>query len=324
MRRWVWVLFVALCLLKGMPGVVMAESFHVIVCGRGGGEPYTERFEDWGQRLRRVLVEQMGHGHKNVRLLTESGKDADGVSSLGDIKKIFQRVGQEISKKDDVFVYLVGHGSYRRNIAKLNIVGEDLTVDHINKWIQRWSARQVVVINGASTSAVFVNALSGKGRIICTSTSSAEERNATRFMGFFIQALEEGSADQNRDERISVLEICRQAASLTEAWYTGEGYLTTEHALLDDNGDGKGTRLTEMGSVLKDGKAAEHCFLLDVRVPEGTPKALVDAYQAAIASVEALVERKTLLDSAAYYAQLETQLLKAAQLNRKIWIGQGK
>jgi hypothetical protein len=300
----------------------LAESYHVIICGSGGGEPFAEQFEDWGQRLRAVLIEQLGKTGENVYLLTESGHDADAVSSVEETEKVFQRVGRNISKADDGFVYLVGHGSFRRNVAKLNVPGEDLTADQLDDWLRRWAARQVVVINTASTSGVFVNVLSGKGRIICTSTSSAEERNATRFMGFFISALEEGSADQNRDERISVLEICRQAGALTDAWYANQGYLATEHPLIDDNGDKKGSRVTDMRSPEMDGKIADQFYLLDVRVPKGTSPALVDAYQAAIASVEALVKNKADLDAKRYLEELEGQLLKAARLNRKIHDGE--
>jgi len=298
-------------------GEVLASSVHVIVCGSGGGEPYVEQFEDWGRRLRRVLVEQLGHSSDNVHLLTESGRDARDVSLLSNIKKAFQDVGRTVSKEDDVFVYLIGHGSYRRNIAKLNVPGEDLTADQLHEWIQNWSARQVVVINAASTSAAFINVLSGPGRIICTSTRNVEERNATRFMEFFIEALAGGSADQNRDERISVLEVCQQAGLLTEAWYVGEGYLATEHALLDDNGDKKGTRLTEV-VFDGDGKKADQCFLLDIHLPSGISKALGEAYLAAIASVQSVIGKKTELDSVAYGVQLEHALLKAARINRQI------
>lgn len=317
----IFFLFISFYLLSIGSSGLKAESYHVIVCGSGGEAPYVERFDDWGKRLHAVLVEQMGHADSRVYLMTELGNEADAKSELGEIKKIFRKIGQDVSVQDDVFVYLVGHGSYRRNIAKLNILGTDLSADHIQEWMRSWSARRVVIVNAASSSAAFVNALSGKGRIVCTSTRSAEERNATRFMEFFIQALEEGSADQNRDERISVLEICRQAASLTDTWYAGEGYLATEHAILDDNGDGKGTRLSEMDLPLEDGKVADEVFILDILVPEGTPTDLVDAYQAAIASVQDLVKRKKDLDVAAYYEDLEQLLLKAAQLNRQIRLG---
>lgn len=308
----------AMFLSMGVFQSAWGESYHLIVCGSGGGEPYVERFEEWGKRLRGVLVDTLGHANNRVRLLTERGTDADGVSTLGEIRKTFQWIGQGVRANDAVFVYLIGHGSYRQNVAKLNIPGEDLSADQVNEWMRRWPTQNITVINGASSSAAFVPVLSGKGRIVCTSTRNVDERNATQFMAFFIRALEEGTADQNRDERISVFEICQQAAILTEAWYKGEGYLATEHALIDDTGDGKGIRLTEIENFEGDGKIADSRFLMDMRVPPGTPQTLVDAYQSAIVSVQSLILKKSQLDSMSYYQQLTEKLLEAARLNQKI------
>ncbi|MCZ6633314.1 MAG: hypothetical protein O7G87_07905, partial [bacterium] len=219
-----------ICVLAN--GQAWSAPFDLIVCGSGGEVEYQERFVDWGGRLKRVLVEDLGHRSENVRLLTESGEDADGKSDLSEIRAAFQRLGKQVGERDDLFVYLIGHGSFRRKVAKLNIPGADLSADELDGLLTGVSARRIVVVNGASASAAFINALSGDGRIICTSTKSVDERYATQFMEYFIQALEEESADQNRDDRISVLEACQQAASLTEAWYMGAGLLATEHGLL--------------------------------------------------------------------------------------------
>ena len=221
-----------------------------------------------------------------------------------------------MTDRDDVFVFLIGHGSFRRHVAKLNVPGPDLTVEDLDGFLKMLSARRVVVVNGASMSAPFVNALSQNGRIVCASTRSVEQRNATHFMSFFIQALEDGSADQDRDERISMLEICTQASSLTDAWYVGEGLITTENAILDDNGDGLGTRLSDIDGG--DGAQAARCFLLDLRVPKGTAPELVEAYSEAIDEVQDWVKKKAGMDSTAYYEMLEDKLLKAARLNREI------
>ncbi len=298
-----------------------SAAFDVIICGSGGEDVYSERFEDWGQRLRTVLVDLCAHSADNVQLLTEGGEGADGVSSMDGIRNAMRNLSGRVTDRDDVFVFLIGHGSFRqqvakRRVAKLSVPGHDLTAEDLDGFLKMFVARRVVVVNGASMSAPFVNALSHSGRIVCASTRSVEQRNATHFMGFFIQALEDGSADQDRDERISVLEICTQASSLTDAWYLGEGFITTENAILDDNGDGLGTRLSDID--VGDGALASRCFLLDFRVPKGTAPELVEAYGEAIDEVQVFVKKKTSMDSMAYYQMLETKLLKAARLNREI------
>jgi len=310
MKLWIfpiWVLMLA---------QANAAVFDVIISGSGGEDEYSERFDDWGQRLRRVLIERCDHPATNVLLVNETGENADGNSSIKGIRNVFRGLSERVTSGDDVFIFLIGHGSYRRQVAKLNIPGVDLTAEDLERFLKTLSARRIMVVNGASMSAPLVNALSRNGRIICASTRSTDQRNATQFMRFFVQALEDGSADQNRDDRISVLEICTQASSLTDAWFLSEGLIATENAILDDNGDGLGTRLSDIDAG--DGMLADRCFLLNFRVPKGASPALVAAYGKAIDEVQTLVKKKTAMDSAAYYQLLERELVKAAKLNREI------
>lgn len=306
----------ALLLFCLMSRDIAGASFHLIACGSGGEASYSEQFADWGARLQRVLVGW--HPASQVVLLTETGKDADGISSVEGIRKALWEMGGRATEQDDVFVYLIGHGSFRQQVAKVNVPGPDLSAEVLNGLLRTVRKRRVVVIQGASASAPFINVLSGTGRIICTSTRSAEERNAAQFMGFFVQALEDGSADCNRDGRISVLEACQQASVLTQAWYDREGYIATEHGLLDDNGDGLGTRLSELDHPTEDGLLAAQCFLRDFQVPDGVSPEVVAAYRIAMEEVQGLIAQKAAMDSVVYYQALEEKLVQAARLNREI------
>ncbi len=293
-----------------------AAVFDVIISGSGGEDAYSERFDGWGQRLRRVLIDRCDHPAANVLLVNETGENADGMSSIAGIRNVFRSLSERVTPGDDVFVFLIGHGSYRRQVGKLNIPGADLTAGDLDGFLKMLSAQRIIVVNSASMSAPFVNVLSRDGRIICASTRSTDQRNATQFMRFFVQALEDGSADQNRDDRISVLEICTQASSLTDAWFLSEGLIATENAILDDNGDGLGTRLSDIDAG--DGMLADRCFLRNFRIPKGASPALVAAYGKAIDEVQALVKKKAKMDSETYYQLLERELVKAAKLNREI------
>ena len=299
-------------------GQARAAAFDVIISGSGGEAIYAERFGDWAQRLRQALIDRCDHPKDHVRLLNETGENADGVASKQGIGKALRALSERVTPSDDAFVFLIGHGTYRRRVAKLNLPGPDLTAAELDGLLKLLPARRVVIVNSASMSAPFVNALSRDGRIVCASTRNANQRDATRFMGFFVQALEDGNADQNRDDRISILEICTQAASLTDAWFLGEGLIPTENAILDDNGDGLGTRLSDLRVDAGDGAVATRCFLRDFHIPKGASPELVRAYGEAIDAVQALVAQKAMMDSVAYYHLLERELVKAARLNRAI------
>jgi len=309
-----------------------AGARHVILCGSGGEEEYSPKFREWGRRLRDVLVNRLGALPATVSLLMEpeSAPHPPGTTtSLESIQALFQTLAKS-GAADEVFVYLIGHGSYLKNESKFQIPGPDLTAEALEAMLAELPAQRLVVIDGSSSSAGFINVLSAPNRIICAATKSATEVNATEFMRLFIEALEDGSADQDRDERISVLEACEQAASLTASYFTSATLIATEHAILDDNGDGLGTRLPiqttlqeappkdEPLAISPDGALADAVFIKNFSFPPKAPKELIDTYLASLAEIKALKASKAQQLEDEYYAALETLLLKAARTNRDI------
>ena len=135
MKLWVfpiWVLMLA---------QANAAVFDVIISGSGGEDEYSERFDDWGQRLRRVLIDRCDHPATNVLLVNEAGENADGTSSIGGIRNAIRSLSERVTPGDDVFIFLIGHGSYRRQVAKLNIPGADLTAEDLDRFLRSISAR---------------------------------------------------------------------------------------------------------------------------------------------------------------------------------------
>lgn len=313
---------IALFLLCGLQA---GAAVHAVIVRGSGGEPeYETRFAEWTGRLSAALGQRLYIAPENIAVAGgESG------ARLEEIASVFAGLAERSTAEDTVAVFLIGHGSYQRTDAKLNLDGPDLTAAQLDEWLDAAASETAVVINSASTSAAFINALSGSGRIVCSATKGVEERNATEYMEHLIQSLEDGSADTDRDGRVSVYELCRQAAAMTEAWYIAEGYIAAEHALLDDNGDQLGTRLIlaegaeparprsgEAPGQL-DGELAKTVYLT-ATLFQGAPPDLVAAYEAAIGAVEAYIARKAEVEEAAYYAELERLLVAAAEAHRTV------
>ncbi len=323
---------VCACTLAAAP--VHAGTVHVILCGAGGEEEFQKKFSEWGTRLHKVLVSTIQVPADRVHLLAESAVadiPQSGAISLEAIQQLFGKISPGLTDKDELYVYLIGHGGYVKKESKFHIPGPDMTSLELDRLLDAAPAGRVIVLNGGSTSAGFINDLSGPNRVICTATKSVDEYNATEFMHHFVTGLEDGSADLNHDDRISFLEACEQAVALTSAWFTGEGLIATEHAILDDNGDGLGSRLpltqqsneilasavTQLPPVF-DGLLARECFLKDFTFPPGVPPATIEAYLEIMDDIEALKRNKANLDEAEYYRQLEAKLIQAAKTNREI------
>lgn len=311
-----------------------AASYHVILGGSGGEEEFSVLFRDWAGRLRDALVMRLGVPTDNVVMLTEpeTANAPDFVTTnLESIRGVFGAMAEQVTPDDDLFVYIIGHGSYLKNLSKFHIPGPDLTAAELGLLLDEIPAKLIIVLNGTSGSAGFINVLSDDSRIICSATKSVSESNATEFMGFFIEALEDGSADRNHDDRISFLEACEQASELTASWYMSEGLLATEHAILDDNGDGLGSRLpieiieadddaeesADDGAFL-DGPISRVCYLKDYRFHPDVPQELIDRYLATLEEVDVLKEDRLEHSKVEYYAELERILVQAARANREI------
>jgi hypothetical protein len=108
-------------------------------------------------------------------------------------------------------------------------------------WLQSFR-RPLAVIDTSSSSAPFLNKLSATNRVIITATRSGNEQNFTRFGQYFAEAITSPDADLDKDGQVSLLEAFLIASRRTTEFYKVEGRIATEHALIDDNGDGLGTQ----------------------------------------------------------------------------------
>lgn len=324
-------LVVSLLAIPSLANAKDGERYVLILSGSGGESFYTRAFADWSDRLELFLIREGQTPASHILRL----QDAPTTPSL---QPTLQRIGQTLDDianradaADELLIFMIGHGSYIAGESRFNIPGRDLTAEALNAMLAPLPVSRLIVVNSTAASAGFINALSAEERIIVTATKSVNERNATRFMESFFQGLEDGSADRNRDGRISLLEASRQAAHLTRDWFEDQGYLVTEHPLIDDNGDGLGTRLipetegdptaTEYVAgegVALDGALAGRYFLKDFSFPPEVPAQLADHYIETLDAVEILKDEKSEHQPEAYRALMEPLLIEAARTHRRI------
>src|SRR5437899_457427 len=135
---------------------------------------------------------------------------------------------------------MIGHGSFDGKEARFNLRGPDVTATELALWLRPFR-RPLAVIDTSSCSAPFLAKLSGTNRVVVTATRSGHEQNFTRFGQYLAEAIADPQSDLDKDGSVSLLEAFLTASHRTAEFYKTEGRLATEHALLDDNGDGLGT-----------------------------------------------------------------------------------
>lgn len=282
----------------------------VIIVGAGGEPEYAKQFEQWTTELRSALSERFGFDTQNLTVLANA--------KATDVKDTFTQLKSKLEPNNVLFVFLIGHGSFDGKEAKFNLVGPDIAAAEYNALLTALPTKRVVVFNMASASGEFVKSLSAKGRIVITATKSGQESNATRFAGFFIAALKATDADTDQDGHTSVLETFVYANRLTADFYTRAGRLATEHALLEDNGDGVGQEKPENG----EGLLARATYLDSLSVNEAAATAatskLLRERTRLEAEIEQLIARKSNMAEAEYEASLEKLFIELAKVNRSI------
>jgi hypothetical protein len=288
------------------------NKFAVIINGPGGEPVYAKQFDEWTRQLSGVLAERFGFDSKNVKVLSEKSATAE------EVKRTFATLKSQLDANNVLFLFLIGHGSFDGKESKFNLVGPDLSASEYNVLLSSLPARRVVVLNMASASGEFIKSLAAKGRIVITATRNGQETNATRFAGFFISALSAADADTDQDGHVSVLEAFVYGSRLTGDFYKRAGRLPTEHALLDDNGDGVGHEKAEAG----EGLLARATYLDSLSVVEAAASAttakLLKERTRLEGEIEQLIARKADMPEAQYEATLERLFIELAKVNRSI------
>lgn len=306
------------------------NKFAIVIAGAGGEAAYTKKFTAQAHAIFTALTEKLGFDTKNVHVLTEllgggpenaspdSGLPRAKRATAEEARKAFETIKTTAKADTLVLVFLIGHGSFDTQQAKFNLVGPDLSAKDYAQLVAAWPTRRVVFINCASSSGEFIKALSAENRIVITATRSGNEQNATVFAEHFIAGLTSSEADADKNARVSVLEAFDYATKMVADWYKKENRLATEHALIDDNGDGKGNETATAG----DGALAKTTYLDSKTVEQAGADAellrLIAERERLEQEVEKLKLKKAEMKEADYERELEDLLVKLATVNQTI------
>jgi hypothetical protein len=315
-RRALTILFlVALVAVNTARAQTNQSRSLVLVIGAPGEPEYAEQFASWAGSWKEAAAK----GGLQTFVI---GEDKDKPEE--DRQRLLVILTNEVTKPDgELWLVFIGHGTFDGRTANFNLRGPDISAPDLAA-VLKPCRRPLAVIQCASASGPFLKALSAPGRVIITATRSGNEVNATRFGQYMARAIADPAADLDKDGQTSLLEAFLAASRQVEQFYKEQGRLMTEHALLDDNGDGFGTPAewfrgvravkTAAGGKSVDGVRAHQMFL----VPGDTERRLPPEARARRDELEqklsALRSNKTKINEDEYYRQLEGIMVETARL----------
>lgn len=291
------------------------QATLILVRGAPGQPDYEKEWDEWLS-----LWEKAGK-QGDCRILSVGRTVVPNQSDKDQIQALL--TNESRTTDNPLWIVFLGHGTDDGKECRFNLVGPDLTPADLAHWLQPVK-RPVALLFFCSSSAPFIKAVSGPGRVVITATRSGAESNLSRFGGFFARALHEPRADLDQDGQVSLLEAFLFANSTLTDFYKGAGRLATEHPLLDDNGDGLGVQgdwfqgLTQTKKpkegALADGRRAHQWHL----VPSQTDRMLAPELRRKRDNLEIelaqLREKKSTIDPQVYERDLEALLRKMGSI----------
>jgi hypothetical protein len=287
------------------------QAFVLIVSGSGGEPAYSNEFHTWGTAMGDAARDRFELPRDRVVYLAEDpARDRDRITARATREEVETRI-RDIARRagpnDRILILLIGHGSSDSRGARLLLPGQNLTAAELAKLLDLFPTQRIAVVNAASASGDFHEALAGRNRTVITATRSGLERNATVFGRFFVQAFSGDVADTDKDGRVSVLEAFDYAVREVERHYNSRNLLQSEHARLE--GDREMARAFHIAASPAATAAAA-----------GSPelRGLIEERDQLEAEVAALRARRSEMDTESYEAELERLLVEVALKNRVI------
>jgi hypothetical protein len=304
--------------LMGMLGTDRAagqDTHLIVISGVEGDSEHGELFHKWAALLLDAAKRHDGVADANITYLADK-PDRDpsriqGRSTRENVTKAFSDAAARAKPNDEVFIVLIGHGSFDGRQAAFNLPGPDLTAADYAKLLDKFRSQRVVFVNTSSSSGGFLQAVGGPGRSIVTATKTGGERNETMFPEFFVEAFAGDAADKNRDGRVSVLEAFEYARAKVVEAYQQKGLLLTEHATLDDGSDG-----AFAATLFLESPRARAAALAATTDP--ALRTLLEERQGLEDRIAALKLRKPRMDPAQYDQELEQLVTELALKTRAI------
>lgn len=287
----------------------------LVIVGAAGEEKYAEGFKEAAQAW-------VNAGEKAEADVTVIGLEPSDDSTDKDRVKAWIE-NLDTSSAVPAWIVYIGHGTHNRRDAFLNLTGPDLSAGDMEVWLPKMD-RTFIMIHGGSAGSAFLTSLTGRNRILISATRSPDEINYARFGEYFAEVISEGEGDIDQDGQTSLLEAFLTTANYVDAFYKGEARLASEHSLLDDNGDERGTppdwfRGTRVNKRAKGGQDPDGFRAHQIALIPSELEKLLSPEQrierdGLEAELELLRKRKAQFEENEYYEALEVLLLQLSAI----------
>lgn len=216
---------------------INSQSYAVVASGVSLDSQHYKWFLN-STNMAYKLLKNNGYIDENIYYLFENSKElyVDYEATIDNFKKISVELQEKAKDKDNIVLFLIGHGSYRNTNSYYSLNDYSLSDIELAELFKNIKRNKLVFVFSPCNSGGFVDNLSGENTIVITSTRK-DESNRAAFIEPFLTSFD-GIGDTDKDGKVSFEEAFNYACVNVKEQFAGNDWGTlTEHAQLDDNGD---------------------------------------------------------------------------------------
>lgn len=234
-----------------------ANRWMVVLCGLPGDDEHRTRLTDAVRKLITSAPAVFQFDKSRMRVLagdeTMRSEIADTFSETGictreSVATVLESLGSDIAPSDTCMLFLLGHAQLYEARSTFNVQGIDFDGTELASWMKPIQCLNRVFWITTPVSGFWLKPLSGPCTTVISATEPDLEFTATE-MPYALADIVAGSNgaqplnDIDEDGKLTMLDLYLAVnLEIHQRFRTAER-LQTEHAQLDDNGDGIGKEL---------------------------------------------------------------------------------
>lgn len=228
----------------------------LVICGHPGDRDHRKLYAETIEKLYAALTQHHGFATDHVQVVfggeasPQDGPALKSVKELGTrevIEKVAAELRGQFQPDDSLWLIVLGHAHYDGRYSWFNLPGPDVNQLDFAKLFSGLTCREQVFWITTPVSGFYLKPLSAAGRIVITATEADLEVNETIFHQSLAKYLGNPPPpkefDVDHDGLLTILDLYVTIARDVAQTYATEELLATEHSLLEDNADGRGTEL---------------------------------------------------------------------------------
>lgn len=218
----------------------------VILVGIPGDKEHAESFAKIADTWQTWLTETLDFPAEQVlRLPARGPSDAEAAPPItaDAIRTTLVDVGDKLHPEDALWVFTLGHGSLDGKRSWFHVQGRDPSDEDFGRWLSEVRCREQVLWLTHAGSGWCIKPLSRPGRIVITATEAEAEWNETEFPEVLAEVASSPASplDTDADGQVSIAELFAAVTKGVQERFQSDKRVPTEHAQLDDDGDGRGS-----------------------------------------------------------------------------------